>query len=76
MFYMDNYIQDKKVYRDIGISLKDFIEMIKCDCGNWKDAYIKSEISYNGCYYEGDTPSIDLIISGLRPILKNKKGNK
>lgn len=73
---MVNYIKDKKVYSYIGMPLKDFLEMIKDDCGNWKDAYVESELNYNKCYYEGDEASVDLVISGLRPVLKSEKSNK
>jgi len=51
---------------DSNISLKAIKDLIKKAGLKTKDAYLKIELDYGGCYYEGDSPSISVKVYGWK----------
>ena len=57
---------DVGAYLDNMVSLKDIRAMLKKSGLKTKDAYLKIEFDYAGCYYEGDSPNISVKVYGLK----------
>jgi hypothetical protein len=63
---MNKYIKIKEFVGCMSPRLEDMVKCVKEAGIELSTAFIETEIDYSGCYYEGDMPSVSIVLYGKK----------